>query len=119
KGSELLKTRKESEARKHEKDLAELNSRTMQMIEKERQDRADKRQLLDLDVKKETAYIYSMTQANAADTNANNTPDSIERDKVREAGADKRHAKDLEIEKRKLDIAEKKVDNDAKKNNKK
>lgn len=119
KASELLKARKESEARKHEKDLAELNSRTMQMIEKERLDRADAKQLRDLDVKKETAYIYSMTQANAADTNANNVPDAVERDKIKQSAEDKRHKEDLKIENRKLDIQERKIEVDSRKNNKK
>ena len=57
KASTLLKEKKDSEARRHEKELAELNARTMENIEKQRQDREDGRFALNIDSKREQAFL--------------------------------------------------------------
>ena len=110
KAATLLREKKEMEQRMHEKQLAELNSNTMKTIEQERQAREDKRKEMDLDVKREVAYLYSMTQANAQDINQDGVPDAQQRDRQKFEFEKEKHQDDLAMKEKALKLQEKQVE---------
>lgn len=109
KATALRKERQDMEARRHEKELAELNSRTLQNIENQRQDREDARFGVKIDAGREQAYLYSMAQANAADVNGNSISDSIERDKVKSQVQERMHNDEMKLKEKELLIKEKAI----------